>query len=270
MVTHTSQKKVPSKARVKKQSGTTEKGAKKITDDHSPDMVKKVGKKSGSKKSVTTVIQRERIIPLPGTSPFLKDRTKFCGPKHFYSTNIPGSYNHTYLCAMLRDPTLIYAYWEILNSDLKSIRNLIGHESFTGSRTILRVFDTTETAHGAVALGDAFDVNLSPDADDAYISITPGGMYVLEIGLLTREKRFFRIAKSNSIVSPRMDLSLVSDENWQMVPMDVLMKTSLAGGLGSSENSRKLTSVNSQTSQQMPLPGIQSTLMSASGAGMMS
>ena len=201
--------------------------------------VTKTAKSQLSQKKVVTAILRERVIPLPGTFPFLKDPAKLKGPAYFYPARIPVSYNHTYLCAMVRDPGVIYAYWEISNVDLKTIRNSIGHESFTGSRTVIRVFVIPEITGDMFPARQFYDVDIDADATTAYIKIEPGHTYLLEIGIFTRDSRFFGIIKSNTVIAPHPWVSSVRDEQWQMVQSDELIKGSLdafGGGLGGSSN----------------------------------
>jgi hypothetical protein len=129
------------------------------------------------------------------------------------SLDIPAGYGTDRIVAMVRDPHWIFTYWEVTVGSLKGLEKKFGNE-WRSCRMILRVFDLTE------ASGAHFDVPVGPDARNWYINASPNKRYQVAIGILSPDGRFAEIVRSNTIETPRANVSDVVDDRW-MIPEEL-------------------------------------------------
>ena len=51
------------------------------------------------------------------------------GPKYTFSTEIPESYDETYICAIPRNPECLFVYWELSDSSLSNLKSKSGSDN---------------------------------------------------------------------------------------------------------------------------------------------
>ncbi len=179
------------------------------------------------------------VVNFPGL-PFRNGKGP-AGPKYFFSTDIPDKYNETYLRALPRDPLWLFAYWELSGETVELLRRHVGGDAFAGSKWVLRVLDVTDIVYNGSNAWRQADVELAPYASSWYVKVwEPGRSYLLQVGIVTSDGRFFSAVNSNAAQMPRNAVSAVLDEEWTTASTDELIR--LSGGLsgrllGASENS---------------------------------
>ncbi len=142
----------------------------------------------------------------------------------------PQSYGQDKAVLMVRDPYWMHAYWEITSAKVGSLKAQYGEQIISSSRLVLRLLDvnnaTAEKPNGLSDLDIAGGTNnwylQAPSADCSYC---------VEIGFLAPDGRFFLIARSNVVHTPRAGVSEVYDEQW-MTLEDYDKVYGLSGGLG--------------------------------------
>jgi len=146
------------------------------------------------------------------------------------SFSLPYSYNVTKIVLMVRDPYWAYVYWDIDEAKYKETQYLM--QAHAGRiKTILRVYDVTGVEFNGFNSHRTFDVDVNLEAKCWYIHTgVPDRDYLVDIGLLDDQGKFYLIARSNVMRTPRDSMSTVIDENWMVSDFDEVY--SLSGGLG--------------------------------------
>jgi hypothetical protein len=174
----------------------------------------------------------------PDRAPLLR-KSSIEGPKYFFNTDIPDSYNETYMRAIPRDPQWVFAYWEISETTRKDLRAKMGESAFASAKRIVRLIDVTEIAYDGSNAQSYIDIEINEFANNWYVQVPESGRnYVLELGFLTTAGRFYYAARSNATNMPRMGVSQLQDEEWATVSTDELIRMSadaMRSGMGSSE-----------------------------------
>jgi len=161
------------------------------------------------------------------------------GPKYFFKSDIPDSYNETYMRAIPRDPQWVFAFWEISDETRRDLRSNIGESGFASAKRIVRLLDVTDIAYNGSNAERYVDIEINEFANNWYIQVPESGRsYVVELGMLTTTGRFFCAVRSNVVTMPNIGVSQLQDEEWATVSTDELIRMSadaMRTGLGSSE-----------------------------------
>ena len=161
---------------------------------------KKRAKKSkeAEKKKVSSKTKRP-------TSPTKKQKKTEKPPKKvFIDTGppLPSKYGEDRLVLLPRDPSYIFAYWE-LNEDIREPLKL-------------RIYEVEKGADKFF-----FDISINKDADNWYVKVPhPDARYRAELGFI-RDGKFHRLISSNSVLVPRAGISDEVDEEWMIVKEDL-------------------------------------------------
>lgn len=130
------------------------------------------------------------------------------------------SYNTTKLTLIAKDPFWIYAYWELSNDSVEAIKRQLGG-SLDGFRFVLRMYDVTYKDFNGANANHWFDIEVGRDVNNWYINLWHDNVsYCGEIGLLANDGRFFPMARSNFVQTPRASSSDRYDEIWMEVKSD--------------------------------------------------
>lgn len=121
------------------------------------------------------------------------------------------------IIAMVRDPYWLHAYWELSRSTLARAQAALGQEWHT-ARPILRVVDVTSEDTTSASERHVRDIEIHGGVNNWYIDVTtPPRSYRIDIGYLARRGKFFVLARSNVVSTPKAGVSDVLDENWVSV-----------------------------------------------------
>jgi hypothetical protein len=148
------------------------------------------------------------------------------------SWSLPGGYGDTRIIALVRDPRCIHAYWEVAPARIREVRQRLGEGVWASARSVLRVHDVTGIVFDGLNSHSFRDVELTGGAGSWYLDVgIPDRSWCVEIGIRTADGRFFLLARSNIVTTPRDSVSPVLDEEW-MVQDEVFEKLAgVAGGL---------------------------------------
>lgn len=178
--------------------------------------------------------------PAPSTIPIERDQAQLRQTGEG-GVELPPRFGRTRIVLLTRDPEWIYAWWEVTTEKLDDISRYIGAEDMESARMILRIYDVTGISFDGSNAPDHFDVEIEGKVANWYVHVPVSGRdYLVELGLVTADQRFIRIARSNSTHVPPGRVSTASDANWAVREDDFVRLYQLAGGQGEAPGSGSL------------------------------
>ncbi|MEW6534473.1 MAG: DUF4912 domain-containing protein [Candidatus Auribacterota bacterium] len=186
--------------------------------------------------------------------------------EQFYEESFvfPQEYGSTKIVLMVRDPYWMYAYWEVTYQKIEEMKKKIG-DQFNNSKLILRVKDTTNSS--ADDTDKYFDIHLAPGANNWYINVPSDcSDYIVDLGFLSPDGKFYLVARSNRISVPRVGVSDEVDEEYATI--DELDKIyALSGGLSIGMSSGEIREMMKKRIEQAISSGAFSGAVSSWGSG---
>jgi uncharacterized protein len=144
------------------------------------------------------------------------------------------------IIAMVRDPFWLHAYWELSRSTLARAQAALGQDWHT-ARPVLRVMDVTSEDTTAASERHVRDIEIHGGVNNWYIDVSnPPRAYRIDIGYLARRGKFFVLARSNVVSTPKAGVSDVLDENWASVQNQFQKIYHQSGGSNGSASSQDL------------------------------
>ena len=144
------------------------------------------------------------------------------------------------LVLMVRDPFWLHAYWEISAKTMERAKVALGHVWYT-SIPVLRLFRLSADGTGAPRRQLVRDVPIHGGVNNWYLDVmNPPATFIVELGYLTREKKFHQTLSSNIVETPQqqvIDELEKLDGNWKGVAEDLgrVFKLSSSGEGNSQE-----------------------------------
>jgi len=136
------------------------------------------------------------------------------------------------IIAMVRDPYWLHVYWELSRSTLARAQAALGQDWHT-ARPILRVLDVTSEDTTSASERHVRDIEVHGGVNNWYIDVaSPPRSFRVDIGYLARRGKFFVLARSNVVSTPKAGVSDVLDENWASVQEQFQKIYSQSGGNG--------------------------------------
>ena len=176
-----------------------------------------------------------------------------------YPPDLPAAYGETRITVMVRDPFWAYAYWEIEPQKLEELKRSIGKDA-QQAQMILRVYDITDIEFNGTNAHHYFDIEITVMANNWYIHLgTPHKTFCVDIGLKTTTGKFYLLARSNIIKTPRAWMSEIMDEQWMSTQEEFEKVYALSGGYRVGAGSLELQEIVAKRLQeQITSPGISS------------
>ncbi len=128
--------------------------------------------------------------------------------------DLPTGYGRDRIVVMVRDSYWLHAYWELTRHAVQRAEAALGQD-WHGARPILRLLDVSarDTANSAEAI--VRDIDIHGGCNNWYVDVAnPPRSYRVDIGYLSKRGRFYVLARSNVVSTPRAGVSDVIDENW--------------------------------------------------------
>ncbi|MGE4357775.1 MAG: DUF4912 domain-containing protein [Candidatus Omnitrophota bacterium] len=145
----------------------------------------------------------------------------------------PRAYGDTKIVLLVRDPWWLHAYWEVNSQKEEELRRELGEDLYLRSKRILRVYDITDVVFDGNNAHSYFDIEIKGGADNWYIEVgKPNRSWCVDLGLLTPDKKFKLICRSNVVRTPRFGMSEITDEEWMSLEEDYWKLFGVAGGFG--------------------------------------
>jgi hypothetical protein len=128
--------------------------------------------------------------------------------------DLPAGYGKDRIVVMVRDPYWLHCYWELTRHALQRAEAALGQEWHT-ARPILRLLDVSSRDTTSTSEAVLRDIDIHGGCNNWYIDVSsPPRSYRVDIGYLSRSGRFYILARSNVVTTPRAGMSDVIDENW--------------------------------------------------------
>ncbi|NLV17568.1 MAG: DUF4912 domain-containing protein [Syntrophomonadaceae bacterium] len=122
---------------------------------------------------------------------------------------LPDCYEETRLVLLVRDPEWLFAYWDIDGNHWHQLTAGLG-ENISPDNLTLRVYEIANNM-------DYFDIKVGGLSRDWHIRVGKSNTpFYCQLGIKTCD-RFIPIAISNTVVTPRNQISASSDEEWMLV-----------------------------------------------------
>lgn len=127
---------------------------------------------------------------------------------------LPSGYGKDRIVALVRDPYWLHAYWELTAQAVQRAESALGQEWHT-ARPILRLLDVTSSDTTGITEHVVRDIEIHGGCNNWYIDVqNPPRSYRIDIGYLARSGKFYVLARSNVVTTPRPGVSDVVDANW--------------------------------------------------------
>jgi hypothetical protein len=128
--------------------------------------------------------------------------------------DLPSGYGKDRIVVMVRDPYWLHAYWELTRHAVQRAEAALGQD-WHGARPILRLFDVSSRGTTNTAESPLRDIDIHGGCNNWYIQVdNPPRSFRVDIGYLSRRGRFYVLARSNVVSTPRAGVSDIIDENW--------------------------------------------------------
>lgn len=127
---------------------------------------------------------------------------------------LPAGYGKDRIVLLVRDPYWLHCYWELTHQALQRAEAALGQE-WHAARPILRLLDVTSSDTSNPSERIVRDIEIHGGCNNWYIDVSnPPRSFRVDIGYLSRGGRFYVLARSNVVTTPRAGVSDVVDENW--------------------------------------------------------
>jgi hypothetical protein len=128
--------------------------------------------------------------------------------------DLPAGYGKDRIVVMARDPYWLHAYWELTRHAIQRAEAALGQEWHT-ARPILRLLDVSSSDTTSTAESILRDIDIHGGCNNWYIDVgNPPRSFRVDIGYLARSGKFYVLARSNVVTTPRAGVSDIIDENW--------------------------------------------------------
>ncbi|MBX7165678.1 MAG: DUF4912 domain-containing protein [Pirellulales bacterium] len=153
---------------------------------------------------------------------------------HNTPPNRPGGYTRDRLVVMVRDPYWLHAYWELTRQSVERAQAAMAGEWHT-CRPVLRLLRVHGTSTTSSSETVVRNIEIHGGVNNWYVDVhDPPKNFRLEIGYLAAGGRFYCLARSNMVSTPRAGASDAIDENWTDVAQNAekiyAMSANPAGG----------------------------------------
>ena len=134
------------------------------------------------------------------------------------------------IITMVRDPYWLHVHWELSRTTLGRARAALGQD-WHAARPILRLIDVTSEDTTSASERHVRDIEIHGGVNNWYIDVcTPPRSFRVDIGYVSRRGKFFLLARSNVVGTPKAGASESLDQNWASVQSDCQKIYSQSGG----------------------------------------
>jgi hypothetical protein len=128
--------------------------------------------------------------------------------------DLPTGYGKDRIALMVRDPYWLHCYWELTHQAIQRAEAALDQE-WHAAKPILRLLDVSSRDITSTSETIVRDIEIHGGCNNWYIDVAnPPRSYRVDIGYLSRSGKFYTLARSNVVTTPRAGISDVIDENW--------------------------------------------------------
>lgn len=218
--------------------------------------------KNVGRSQASTKIRTE--LPMPATSPVFQRQSD---PKDL--SLLSRGKKDDRLVLLVRDPYWLQAYWQLSSKTFERAKVAMGHFWYTAS-PVIRLFRIESDGSAHPRRQFLRDVVIHGGVNNWYLDVNdPPASFQAELGYLSREKKFFPVASSNTVQTPQqqiVDDFERLDGNWRGVADDLGRIYKLSGG--DSGNSELRQVFEEQLKRPMSAPLLSRYRMSQQSKGL--
>lgn len=184
---------------------------------------------SGSSRTATAAKKRRPSVERRLKMVKKKERqSKLLG--HGPAENANGEPRRDRLVVMVRDPYWLHAYWEITRQGVERAEAAMGQEWHT-AKPVLRLLDVSTSGTTSSAETVIRHIEIHGGVSNWYIDVQdPPKTYRVDIGYLSASGKYFALARSNVVSTPRAGASDSIDKNWNDVADNFEKIYAMSGG----------------------------------------
>lgn len=128
--------------------------------------------------------------------------------------DLPAGYGKDRVVLMVRDPYWLHCYWELTRQAVGRAEAALGQE-WHSAKPILRLLNVSSRDTTCASETIVRDIDIHGGCNNWYIDVAnPPCSYRVDVGYLTKSGKFYALAGSNVVTTPRAGISDVIDENW--------------------------------------------------------
>jgi hypothetical protein len=118
------------------------------------------------------------------------------------------------IIVLARDPYWLHAYWELSRTTLARAQAALGQE-WHSAQPILRLMDVSSEDTTTAAERQIRDIHIHGGVNNWYIDVLePPRSFRIDIGYLSRRGKFYVLARSNIVSTPKAGVTDAIEENW--------------------------------------------------------
>jgi hypothetical protein len=118
------------------------------------------------------------------------------------------------IVVLTRDSYWLHAYWELSRTTLARAQAALGQD-WHAARPILRLMDVSSEDTTSAAERHVRDIPIHGGVNNWYIDVLePPRSYRIDVGYLSRRGKFYVLARSNVVTTPKAGVADPLDENW--------------------------------------------------------
>jgi hypothetical protein len=118
------------------------------------------------------------------------------------------------IVVLTRDSYWLHAYWELSRTTLARAQAALGQEWHT-AQPILRLMDVSSEDTTSASERHVRDIPIHGGVNNWYIDVVePPRSYRIDVGYLSRRGKFYVLARSNVVTTPKLGVADPLDENW--------------------------------------------------------
>ncbi|HVX14574.1 MAG TPA: DUF4912 domain-containing protein [Pirellulales bacterium] len=134
------------------------------------------------------------------------------------------------LVVMVRGPYWLHAWWQLSRTSVTRAQAALGQE-WHAARPVLRLYEVSVGTTTTSAERPLRDIEVHGGVNDWYIDLKdPPKSHRLDIGYLAPSGKFFVLARSNTVTTPKAGASDSIDENWSEVAENFDKIYAMSGG----------------------------------------
>lgn len=171
------------------------------------------------------------------------------------------------IITMVRDPYWLHVHWELSRSTLARAQAALGQEWHT-ARPILRLMDVSSEETTSASERHLRDIEIHGGVNNWYIDVnSPPRSFRVDVGYLSRRNKFYVLARSNVVTTPKAGASDVVDQNWASVQEQADRIYHRSGGAASGGVSEDLRELFEERLRR-PMHGLSLTSLGTGALGL--
>lgn len=144
------------------------------------------------------------------------------------------------IALMVRDAYWLHAYWEITPLSVDRAKAVMA-EHWHSAEPILRLYEVDKGSTTKSAERHLRDIEIHSGVNNWYVDVeNPPNSFRVEIGYLSTNGRFYALARSNSVETPKPGSKTAIDRNWSDVAEDCDQIYAQSGGCEENGSGREL------------------------------